>query len=41
MLLLLDCADTMGMEECAVDFAVFDQLTVGQRISTPGKQTSH
>jgi len=36
MLLLLDNADTMGMEDYSVDIAAFDQLTVGQKVSTLG-----
>ena len=39
MLLLLDNADTMGMEDYCVDIAAFDQLTVGQKVATLGAVT--
>jgi hypothetical protein len=39
MLILLDNADTMGMEDYSVDIAAFDQLTVGQKVSTLGAIT--
>lgn len=36
MLVFLDNADIMGMDDYCVDIAVFDQLTVGQKVSTLG-----